>query len=194
MSKRQPAMIYKKEVLKPRDLSDLLNPLHQHHYLHHHHRHLLPPPPPAAAALQVSGRSTGRQRRDKENARVLGLSLDTVQMVAALPMEEFNEVARGYRGEQKKILRDMRKRWRNKGAAQKCRKKKLEEIEELEKKKKKYQEKCERNKMKEKSLRRERDTHIETARQLITKIKERGGEILCSMHKFTEICLINCDL
>ena len=28
--------------------------------------------------------------RDKENARVLGLSLDTVQMVAALPMEEFN--------------------------------------------------------------------------------------------------------
>jgi len=74
----------------------------------------------------------------------------------------------------------MRKRWRNKGAAQKCRKKKLEEIEELEKKKKKYQEKCERNKMKEKSLRRERDTHIETARQLITKIKERGGEILCS--------------
>ena len=34
--------------------------------------------------------------------------------------------------------------------------------------------------MKEKSLRRERDTHIETARQLITKIKERGGEILCS--------------
>jgi len=89
-SKRQPAIIYKKEVLRPRDLSDLLNPLHQHHYLHHHHRHLLPPPPPAAAALQVSGRSTGRQRRDKENARVLGLSLDTVQMVAALPMEEFN--------------------------------------------------------------------------------------------------------
>merc|ERR1711953_1657852 len=102
MSKRQPAMIYKKEVLKPRDLSDLLKPLHHHHYLH---RHLLPPPPPAAPALQVSGRSTGKQRRyrrDKENARVLGLSLDTVQMVAALPMEEFNEVARGYRGEQKK--------------------------------------------------------------------------------------------
>merc|ERR1712079_178171 len=109
MSKRQPAIIYKKEVLRPRDLSDLLNPLHHHHCLL-----LLPPPPPAAAALQVSGRSTGRQRRfrrDKENARVLGLSLDTVQMVAALPMEEFNEVARGYRGEQKKILRDMRKRW-----------------------------------------------------------------------------------
>ena len=90
---RQPAFIYKKEVLRPRDLSDLLKPLYQHHYLHHHHRHLLPPPPPAAAALQVSGRSTGRQRRyrrDKENARVLGLSPDTVQMVAALPMEEFN--------------------------------------------------------------------------------------------------------
>ena len=77
--------------------------------------------------LRISGcrMSVSRVQSAASNARVLGLSLDTVQMVAALPMEEFNvrmlyvltppfswrliqEVARGYRGEQKKILRDMR--------------------------------------------------------------------------------------
>lgn len=177
-------------TLRPRPLSDLLNPFHLHHY------HQLLPHPPSEVPVVMSPaltkaktkRPTGKER-DKENALMLGL---LPERVAALKTEEFNAISSRYEPEDREMLKEIRKRWRNKGAAQKCRQKKLQEIQELQDLKIKEEEKLQKNKREEESLEEDRQRQIEKASQIIMRVRAAGKELSCSVHpEVTESCWSN---
>jgi len=73
-----------------------------------------------------------RLGKDEKRAREGGIMLD-VKDIIALPMDEFNDLIgkQGYSEEQLNMCRDIRKRGKNKMAAQNCRKRKLGQIDEL---------------------------------------------------------------
>jgi len=73
-----------------------------------------------------------RLGKDEKRAREGGIML-SVKDIIALPMDEFNDLIgkQGYSEEQLNMCRDIRKRGKNKMAAQNCRKRKLGQIDEL---------------------------------------------------------------
>jgi len=73
-----------------------------------------------------------RLGKDEKRAREAGIMLD-IKEIIALPMDEFNDMIgkQGYSEEQLNMCRDIRKRGKNKMAAQNCRKRKLGQIDEL---------------------------------------------------------------
>jgi len=87
---------------------------------------------------QSSGsRSSGiRMNKDEKLAREAGIKLDIKQDIVDPPMDEFNDMLskEDLTEEQLNICRDIRRRGKNKVAAQNCRKRKLEQIDELQKK------------------------------------------------------------
>lgn len=77
-----------------------------------------------------------RLGKDEKIAREAGIKLDIKQDIVNPPMDEFNDMLskEELSEEQLNICRDIRRRGKNKVAAQNCRKRKLEQIDELQKK------------------------------------------------------------
>merc|ERR1719397_1396425 len=83
-------------------------------------------------------RSAGlRLNKDEKLARENGIQLSIKQDIVDPPMDEFNDMLskEDLSEEQLNICRDIRRRGKNKVAAQNCRKRKLEQIDELQKNK-----------------------------------------------------------
>jgi len=86
-----------------------------------------------------NGRSSSagiRMNKDEKLAREAGIKLNIKQDIVDPPMDEFNDMLskEDLTEEQLNICRDIRRRGKNKVAAQNCRKRKLEQIDELQKK------------------------------------------------------------
>lgn len=86
-----------------------------------------------------SGRTSSagiRMNKDEKLAREAGIKLNIKQDIVDPPMDEFNDMLskEDLTEEQLNICRDIRRRGKNKVAAQNCRKRKLEQIDELQKK------------------------------------------------------------
>ncbi|MBN3296178.1 NF2L2 factor, partial [Amia calva] len=97
-----------------------------HHHLHHSqhpHPHLHPPPAGDPPALS----------RDERRAMALKIPF-SLEKIVNLPVDDFNELlSRHQLGDaQLALVRDIRRRGKNKVAAQNCRKRKLENISQLE--------------------------------------------------------------
>jgi len=77
-----------------------------------------------------------RMNKDEKLAREAGIKLSIKQDIVNPPMDEFNDMLskEDLSEEQLNICRDIRRRGKNKVAAQNCRKRKLEQIDELQKK------------------------------------------------------------
>jgi len=73
-----------------------------------------------------------RLGKDEKRAREAGIMLD-IKDIITMAMDEFNDMIgkQGYSEEQLNMCRDIRKRGKNKMAAQNCRKRKLGQIDEL---------------------------------------------------------------
>jgi len=76
-----------------------------------------------------------RFTKDEKRLREAGITLD-IKLVIGLPMEEFNQLLSRQRftEQQQELCRDVRKRGKNKWAAQNCRKRKIDQLEELSEK------------------------------------------------------------
>ncbi|KAF5294494.1 hypothetical protein FQR65_LT01620 [Abscondita terminalis] len=106
------------------------------HNVHHNHTYHLPVESDGAMQRPVS-RDKGKTRkseeehltRDEKRARALNVPI-TVNDIINLPMDEFNERLSKYdlSETQLTLIRDIRRRGKNKVAAQNCRKRKLDQI------------------------------------------------------------------
>jgi len=78
---------------------------------------------------------TRRFTKDEKRLREAGIFLD-IKSVIGLPMEEFNQLISRQRftEEKQELCRDVRKRGKNKWAAQNCRKRKIDQLDELSEK------------------------------------------------------------
>jgi len=75
-----------------------------------------------------------RLGKDEKLAKEAGITFNVKQTLIALPMDEFNDLLskNTLTEEQLNICRDIRRRGKNKVAAQNCRQRKLEQIEDLQ--------------------------------------------------------------
>jgi len=80
-----------------------------------------------------------RLGKDEKLAREAGITFD-VKDIVNLPMDEFNDLLskRELTEEQLNLCRDIRRRGKNKVAAQNCRKRKIDQIDELQERISKY--------------------------------------------------------
>jgi len=134
----------------------------------------------------------GRRQKDEQKARELGLSPEDVKKIVDMSMEEFNDFSqkKGFDEDKLSILRDMRRRGKNKVAAQNCRKRKLETIEQLQGRVEDLKEKLKENKRQEKKKELEKETEIERGHLIINELKARGKVVGChACTVFTESCM-----
>jgi len=84
---------------------------------------------------QVSGdERTRRLGKDEKLAKEAGIKFNVKKTLVGLPMDEFNDLLskNEMSEEQLNICRDIRRRGKNKVAAQNCRQRKIEQVEELQ--------------------------------------------------------------
>jgi len=76
----------------------------------------------------------GKRAKDEKLAANLGLHQGDIKKVISMPMDEFQDYAhqKSFTEDQMNVLRDIRRRGKNKVAAQNCRKRKIDQIEELQ--------------------------------------------------------------
>jgi hypothetical protein len=76
----------------------------------------------------------GKRQKDEKLAASLGMSPRDIERVVSMPMDEFQDYGhqKSLTEDQMNILRDIRRRGKNKVAAQNCRKRKIDQIEELQ--------------------------------------------------------------
>merc|ERR1719318_2405021 len=81
-------------------------------------------------------RDSIRMGKDEKIAKQAGIRFNVKQDIVSPPMDEFNDMLskEDLTEEQLNICRDIRRRGKNKVAAQNCRKRKIEQIEELQEK------------------------------------------------------------
>merc|ERR1719334_2434869 len=86
-----------------------------------------------------SGEREPRLGKDEKIARDAGIHLN-VKDIVNLPMDEFNDLLSKHEltEEQLNLCRDIRRRGKNKVAAQNCRKRKIDQIDELQERISKY--------------------------------------------------------
>lgn len=133
----------------------------------------------------------GRRQKDEEKAMKLGLTKEECKKLVPMSMEEFNEFTqkRRFDEENLSILRDMRRRGKNKVAAQNCRKRKLENIEDLTQKVGGTQSKLDQLREETKLARRFNEDEKENIRRLAKNLEADGKKILCSIcETLTESC------
>jgi len=84
--------------------------------------------------IKDAQKETTRLNKDEKIARAAGIRFNIKQDIVNPPMDEFNDMLskEDLTEEQLNICRDIRRRGKNKVAAQNCRKRKLEQIEELQ--------------------------------------------------------------
>jgi len=75
-----------------------------------------------------------RLGKDEKIAKQAGIRFNVKQEIVSPPMDEFNDMLskEDLTEEQLNICRDIRRRGKNKVAAQNCRKRKIEQIDELQ--------------------------------------------------------------
>ncbi|XP_034944376.1 segmentation protein cap'n'collar isoform X3 [Chelonus insularis] len=109
-------------------------------HLHHNHTYHLPPDSIGAMQRPIIRDKKGRKNesdenltRDEKRARAHNVPIP-VKDIINLPMDEFNERLSKYdlNENQLSLIRDIRRRGKNKVAAQNCRKRKLDQITSLE--------------------------------------------------------------
>lgn len=110
---------------------------HHHDVIHHNHTYTLPHnsganPKPQTRDKKVRKSEEEHLTRDEKRARALQIPI-AVQEIINLPMDEFNERLSKYdlSETQLSLIRDIRRRGKNKVAAQNCRKRKLDQIVSL---------------------------------------------------------------
>lgn len=107
----------------------------------HNHTYNMVPDEPEEPQLPISGRGSRRQAsfidrqagRDEQRARAMKIPFSNEKIIN-LPVEEFNELLTKYQLSESQLclVRDIRRRGKNKMAAQNCRKRKLDTILNLE--------------------------------------------------------------
>ncbi|XP_044153350.1 endoplasmic reticulum membrane sensor NFE2L1 [Bufo gargarizans] len=107
----------------------------------HNHTYNMVPEEPEEPPLPISGRGNRRQGeyldrqagRDEQRARAMKIPFSNDKIIN-LPVEEFNELLTKYQLSEAQLclVRDIRRRGKNKMAAQNCRKRKLDTILNLE--------------------------------------------------------------
>ncbi|XP_062703305.1 segmentation protein cap'n'collar isoform X2 [Aedes albopictus] len=107
---------------------------HHHDVIHHNHTYTLPHnsganPKPQTRDKRIRKAEEEHLTRDEKRARALQIPIP-VQDIINLPMDEFNERLSKYdlSENQLSLIRDIRRRGKNKVAAQNCRKRKLDQI------------------------------------------------------------------
>ncbi|CAO1419455.1 unnamed protein product [Diamesa tonsa] len=116
------------------------NSLATHELINHNHTYTMPHPHPGGILSGATPRPQTRDKklkkaedehlsRDEKRARSLHIPIP-VQDIINLPMDEFNERLSKYdlSENQLSLIRDIRRRGKNKVAAQNCRKRKLDQI------------------------------------------------------------------
>ncbi|XP_058449720.1 segmentation protein cap'n'collar isoform X2 [Malaya genurostris] len=108
-----------------------------HDVIHHNHTYTLPHnnganPKPQTRDKRIRKSEEEHLTRDEKRARNLQIPI-AVQDIINLPMDEFNERLSKYdlNEQQLSLIRDIRRRGKNKVAAQNCRKRKLDQIVSL---------------------------------------------------------------
>lgn len=108
-----------------------------HDVIHHNHTYTLPHnsganPKPQTRDKKIRKSEEEHLTRDEKRARALNVPI-SVQDIINLPMDEFNERLSKYdlSENQLSLIRDIRRRGKNKVAAQNCRKRKLDQIVSL---------------------------------------------------------------
>ncbi|KAL7021794.1 hypothetical protein ACKWTF_012029 [Chironomus riparius] len=142
-----PEMKYSYSLDFPHQRHKNANGISANELISHNHTYVMPPHPHSAAQLlNGNGANPKPQTRDKKSkkiedehltrdekrARSLQIPI-TVQDIINLPMDEFNERLSKYdlSENQLSLIRDIRRRGKNKVAAQNCRKRKLDQIVSL---------------------------------------------------------------
>lgn len=110
---------------------------HHHDVINHNHTYTLPHnsganPKPQTRDKRIRKAEEEHLTRDEKRARALQIPIP-VQDIINLPMDEFNERLSKYdlSETQLSLIRDIRRRGKNKVAAQNCRKRKLDQIVSL---------------------------------------------------------------
>ena len=116
------------------------NSMATHELINHNHTYTMPHPHPGGILSGATPRPQTRDKklkkiedehlsRDEKRARSLHIPIP-VQDIINLPMDEFNERLSKYdlSENQLSLIRDIRRRGKNKVAAQNCRKRKLDQI------------------------------------------------------------------
>ena len=104
------------------------------HVAHNHSYPLQPGQTPKERKLTPEERrATAQMTRDEKKARALKIPFSMDDMIHS-PVEEFNDMLSQHKlsDKQLQLIRDIRRRGKNKGAAQNCRKRKMEAIQGLE--------------------------------------------------------------
>eukprot|EP00090_Calanus_glacialis_P010693 TRINITY_DN19139_c0_g1_i2.p1 TRINITY_DN19139_c0_g1~~TRINITY_DN19139_c0_g1_i2.p1 ORF type:complete len:400 (-),score=79.47 TRINITY_DN19139_c0_g1_i2:486-1685(-) len=143
--------------------------------------------------IQDGNSPTRRMTRDEKLAAQLGMSPRDIERVVSMPMDEFQDYAhqKSLTEDQMNILRDIRRRGKNKVAAQNCRKRKIDQIDELQGKVEEMKKEIEKNEKIYKENRLEQPTWFENFGKLKQELEEHNREYLgCSQHPIlTKACL-----
>jgi len=135
----------------------------------------------------------GKRQKDEKLAAQLGMSPRDIERVVSMPMDEFQDYAhqKSLTEDQMNILRDIRRRGKNKVAAQNCRKRKIDQIDELQGKVEEMKKEIEKNEKIYKENRLEQPTWFENFGKLKQELEEHNREYLgCSQHPIlTKACL-----
>lgn len=120
-------------------------------------------------------RGIRRVCRDEQRARALGLPL-TVRDIIGLPVEAFNEAINSSKlsNAQLTLIRDIRRRGKNKMAAQSCRKRKMDGLVDLE-------EEVEALKMKKDQGEEEQERNIRDLRDTKEKLRKLYDEVFSQL-------------
>jgi len=135
----------------------------------------------------------GKRQKDEKLAANLGLLKRDIDKVITMPMDEFQDYAhqKSFTEDQMNVLRDIRRRGKNKVAAQNCRKRKIDQIEELQGKVEEMTEKIKNGEKENVHLNKELQSWCENFFKMKEELEDhKQEEIGCSEHpSFTKECL-----
>jgi len=140
-----------------------------------------------------------KRQKDIQKAKDLGLTDEDMAGITKMGMEEFNEYCqrRHFSEEQIQYMRDVRRKGKNKIAAQNCRKRKIENIEELEKKVEQGKAVLMEKQKKNRKMEEDKENKLSQAKELRMLLNKNGKDVCCHYHEvFTDECFYgkNCEI